>query len=137
MSSIDNQVDLVMKNIHKLSEKAVNKVVAVAATKLFTEIVTKTPIDSGKARRDWQIDYGNGYRSPGLKLKIDINSYKIGTDIHIKNDNPYMQKLEYGGYGQGPKTTGGFSTQAPQGMVRISLKMFNRFINQAAATHKI
>jgi hypothetical protein len=37
--------------------------------------------------------------------------------IYISNSTPYIRKLEYGGYGDGPKTVNGFSRQAPQGMV--------------------
>lgn len=143
MSDIDKQINLVLDNIRNLATTNMNKSVAMAASSLYGEIVDRTPLDSGLAQASWEISYGKGWRSPrgsftsGLRLAVDVNSYVIGTDIEIRNILPYMQKLEYGGYGPGPKTTGGFSKQAPQGMVRISVKMFNQFLDKAVAGNKL
>lgn len=78
------------------------------ALELFTKIQEKSPVDTGELRRSWVI-----HKVP--------NGYVISTPA------PYAPILEYGLYPNPPKggkdkTVGGFSKQAPQGFVRISIK---------------
>lgn len=78
------------------------------ALELFTKIQEKSPVDTGELRRSWTLN------------KI-ADGYVISTPV------PYAPILEYGLYpnpskgGKG-KTINGFSKQAPQGFVRISIK---------------
>lgn len=78
------------------------------ALELYTKIIQKTPVDTGEARRSWSFE------------KVP-EGYRISTNV------PYMPVLEYGLYPNPPKggkgkTINGFSKQAPQGFVRISIK---------------
>lgn len=78
------------------------------ALELFTKIQQKTPVDTGEARRLWT-------------FQAIPDGYLISTPI------PYMPALEYGLYPNPPKagkgkTVNGFSRQAPQGFVRLSIK---------------
>jgi hypothetical protein len=52
----------------------------------------------------------------------ELFSFKVGDSIYITNNLPYVANLEFGLYGDGEKTSGGFSKQAPQGFVRITYK---------------
>jgi hypothetical protein len=63
--------------------------------------------------------------------------------IVIFNNTPYIRKLEYGGYGKydengnliqpsnGPKTINGFSRQAPQGMVGVTMAQAGQIFQAA------
>lgn len=78
------------------------------AADLHSRIVAKTPVDSGELRRSW------------VMTKIP-KGYSISTGV------PYAPVVEYGLYPNPPKsgkgkTEGGYSKQAPQGMVRTSIK---------------
>ena len=62
-------------------------------------------------------------------------AFAQGDDkIIIQNNLPYIRKLEYGGFTDKPeteKTIGGFSKQAPQGMVGLTLTNADRLWERA------
>lgn len=111
--------------------------------KLFSAIIKSTPVDSGRARGNWfttgqkpsskitnkSDKSGSGSISDAQQVIVGIADWSRFT---LTNNLPYIEKLEFGGYGDGPKTSGGFSTQAPQGMVRINIARFNRLLEQQA-----
>jgi len=86
---------------------------------IFRSIQIRTPVDTGRARGNWQVEF-NG-----------------AQEATIYNNSPYISKLEFGGYGDGPKTTGGYSRQAPRGFVRVTLSEFERKLNQAARDNQL
>ena len=85
------------------------------------------------------------------KTKAKVRALKLGQTFTLTNNLPYIEKLEYGLYPLNPKygtryeirdsdkfvtetgfvilSQGGFSTQAPQGMVRINLIKWQQHIN--------
>lgn len=95
-------------------------------------------IPGGTLRASWQIDFD----SPSFKLPSgpDFTGQKTLADglsklrkagrprqVWISTAVPYAATIEFGRYPNPPKmgtgrTVGGFSTQAPQGMVRQSLR---------------
>jgi hypothetical protein len=98
------------------------------ALDLMNRIVLKTPVDTGRARGNWQLTQ----RSPAEDM-VPENSAKVsssetppsailkeaeqtasgsqlGDDIWISNNLPYIEALEEG-----------HSQQAPHGMVALSL----------------
>ena len=139
-----------MSNIKEVWEKAqamaeeyVKSSFTQAVARTYKEIVDKTPIDSTDTQQNWEINYGYGFQKPRgdyegkLQTIIDKDKYKLGTTIIIRNQTPYAHMLEYGGYGPGPKTVGGFSKQAPKGMMRISALKFKQYLKQAKRDNKI
>lgn len=89
------------------------------ALELFRRIVMRTPVDTGRARGNWQLTIG----APATDIlpirRNDANISMAGailnlmtpySDIWITNNVPYILALEYG-----------HSDQAPKGMVRVSL----------------
>ena len=122
-----------------------------ASSSLFARIVFRTPVDEGEAVGNWEVRFtsvggglaiafelGGGSSSgeaPGgqagtenaiaqglaaIETITSVNAKK--RSVIIINRTPYIRLLEFGGYpGDGPRTIGGYSTQAPKGMVRISL----------------
>lgn len=100
----------------------------------FKSIVMNTPVDTGRARGNWQIGVNEDIKeeinreSPNgeniMSEPIKLNHCNGDDTIYISNNLPYITKLEYGGYSKNSKTgktVNGFSKQAPQGMVGKTL----------------
>jgi hypothetical protein len=111
-----------------------------------SSIVIKTPVGDpstwkdpappgyvgGRARGSWQYAQGAPLeQEPGgvdPTGQASINRVRAGVETgdaacehYITSTVPYMRRLEYDGW----------STQAPNGMVRITVEEFQRFINDA------
>lgn len=76
-----------------------------------------TPVDTGRARGNWQIGIGNdptselerkGYAGGEELQKLD--NLESEETIYISNNLSYIRRLEYG-----------WSKQAPQGMVGVTV----------------
>lgn len=129
-------------DLSKYAEKAGEDIVDVQKTfafMLFSSIVRKTPVDTGRARGNWQISVGSpaseidrtdkkkkGTESAYNKVeKEKLNNIHDGEDIYISNNLPYIGKLEYG-----------YSKQAPQGMVGVTLANAEAYYDKAIAAVK-
>ena len=99
---------------------------------LYSSIVKKTPVDTGRARGNWNITVGHDdilpkeNTVPQFKSVEEVPKVEGDESIFISNNLPYITKLEYGGYPNPPKkgsgkTRNGYSKQAPQGMVGVTL----------------
>lgn len=100
-------------------------------------VVLKTPVDSGRARANWfpSLDAPSNAVSTrtdatggtSIAAAQGIAKEAAGRVFYLSNNLPYIRHLEYGLYGtppgsaNGPKTIGGFSKQAPAGMVRTTI----------------
>ncbi len=100
-------------------------------------VVLKTPVDSGRARANWfpSLDAPSNAVSTrtdatggtSIVAAQGIAKEAAGRVFYLSNNLPYIRHLEYGLYGtppgsaNGPKTVGGFSKQAPAGMVRTTI----------------
>ena len=61
-----------------------------------------------------------------------ILSIKDWSTFTVTNNLPYSEVIEFGGYKDGPNTTGGFSKKAPQGVVRVNIMRFNKLLADEA-----
>lgn len=111
-------------------------------TEIGQGVVLKTPVDTGRARGNWMpsLDVPDGTISTrvdpsGGSAIAEIQALAkqaSGRIFYLSNNLPYIRHLEYGLYGQpqgsanGPKTIGGFSKQAPAGMVRTTINQVVR-----------
>jgi len=108
-----------------------NKALRVAVINTWSGIIKSTPVDEGRARGNWFIgssvtskltddkNKSGGYVAESLPFNM------FGKKLFMFNNLPYINLLEFGGYGSKDtqKTNSkGFSKQAPSGMVRINLK---------------
>ena len=131
-------------DVNKFQRKTVNKmdqIVRKVALELFTRIIYKTPVDTGRARSNWQVAIGtpaagtieiddkNGSATVS-KATAKSAGFRAGDTIYLANNLPYIRKLEEGGYSDGPKTVGGFSRQAPAGMVTLTVQEFAAVFKQ-------
>jgi hypothetical protein len=154
------------------------------ASEVFSRVVERTPVDTGAARQNWlvtlnqedtsyDLDKKKGGRVMSEGQKV-IMSAKGDDSTLIQNNIPYINMLEFGGYGaangqgeslkgkpsplkgrpsplKGKKrvvkekkpskiTADGFSLQAPQGMVGVTLaqadQLFEKAVEIAKAKHE-
>ena len=107
---------------------------------LSRAVVLATPRDEGVAKNNWtaEIDSipdgtNDSVESDSAVIgKIEQKTNKAaGKVFYLVNNLPYIRALEYGLYGSGPKTSGGFSNQAKSGMVRLSIENYPIFIKNA------
>jgi hypothetical protein len=110
------------------AQENANQVKRAVALDLLSRIVDRTPVDTGRARANWQVSlssprYANKDKLPQgrqesavagrakAKGAAILRNAQEGQDIWITNNLPYINRLE----------TGTWSDQAPQGMVAISI----------------
>jgi hypothetical protein len=101
----------------KAMDIAIGTVVDRVVIAIYTKVVERTPVDTGRARASWMINEGS---APEGVPEPDLESYPMpatamggftGTEpVYITSNLPYMERLE-----------NGWSKQAPAGMVRIAL----------------
>jgi hypothetical protein len=124
--STSNDVARVKRKLQKRADQMCRGLALEAGKR----IVERTPVDTGRARGNWNFSIGTVDGSTTehtdktgtttiSKIRSGTKAAKFGDTMYIVNGLPYIHKLEHGGYGPGPKTVGGFSTQAPAGMVRV------------------
>jgi hypothetical protein len=90
-----------------------------------TAIIKETPVDTGRARGNWQASVNSAAGSElsrtsegaAIVQLSQAASAAIGNTFFFTNNVPYIRRLEYG-----------YSDQAPQGMVRRNLQNFNRLL---------
>jgi hypothetical protein len=123
-------------------------VIRKVALDLFRSVVLKTPVDTGRARGNWMVgvnriptEEGPGIdTAPMPRIISDVSMAKFGDNVALSNTLPYIGALEYGGFPdppmKGSKTAGGYSKQAPEGMVRVSIKEYQPTLNKVVALVK-
>lgn len=101
-------------------------------------IVDGTPVDTGLLKNNWfptvskpSSRFTQGTDPSGNKSKVRVNNLisriKLGQNFYFTNNTPYADVVEFGRYpnpsqAKNPKTVGGFSKQAPSGMLRVNLE---------------
>lgn len=132
-------------DLSKYSKTQTNKVKEIKnkfVFSLYSSITQKTPVDTGRARGNWTVSPENPDLSVdenATKVKYrnyaDMPKSKGDESMFISNALPYIVTLEYGGYpdpvkkGSLDKKTGryviksanGYSKQAPNGMVGVTI----------------
>lgn len=133
---------LSLKEYARKKQVEIKKVRKAYAFALYSSIVRKTPVDTGRARGNWHISVGHDDTSTTQSTQIQHTSMQSVPDpegdepIYISNNLDYIEKLEYGGYPNPPKkdggkTVNGFSKKAPHGMVGVTLANNENIFNAA------
>ena len=112
-------------DLSRLVEKAKGKqevMVKKVMLETFSKVVNKSPVDTGRFRANWIIGNHSAKRITTTetdksgkgaigKIVADISAINLtGQSIYLTNSLAYSLKLDHG-----------YSKQAPQGMVRLSL----------------
>ena len=114
--------------------------------KLFSAVITSSPVDTGRFRANWTAS-GSIPAQGTTELTDKTGNAAIATmtqyvqsatnyEFTLSNNLPYAHVIEFGGYPDGPKTAGGYSKQAPQGVVRTNIARFEQLLNEAVREAK-
>lgn len=131
-----------VRKFERKTDRKLKLVVRKVMLEIISKIILKTPVDKGTLRANWQLAIGNvpngtlelnDIEGIATVARADANSlgYKLGETIYLANNLPYVRTVEEGGYKDGPKTVGGFSLQAPAGMVGLTLQEFQGIVKRA------
>ena len=144
MASFEEQ----MRAFARRANMSVEKTVKGTAIKLFSAVIKSSPVDTGRFRANWtaagvqpstvttDMTDKSGAAAIGAMVNY-INSAKGQTVFTLANNLPYAHVIEYGGYpGDGPNTVGGFSKQAPQGVVRVNVARFEAILEEQARANR-
>ena len=89
----------------------------------FTQTVIRTPVDTGRARNSWLLGQSN---DGGIgTATVTINGQQIpdiGGAVLLYSNLPYIERLE-----------DGYSGQAPQGMVKITVNQWPAILRSNTA----
>jgi hypothetical protein len=119
----------------KLVERNSEQAARVAGANLLRSVVLDSPVDSGRFRGNWGIQFE---ASPEQQVTVDkggiatiqrginrLKYFKLGMPrIYILNHLPYSIELEYGHSKQAP---------SPPGIVRLAVQRFDSLMRRAAA----
>lgn len=99
---------------------------------ISTKVITRTPVDTGRARGNWfpSFDEPSEQTTTNVsKTGLDsitratqkVRTSRLGQSFYLTNNLPYIERLE-----------NGYSDQAPNGMVERTLVEFQRIVDQNA-----
>ena len=103
---------------------------------LFGSVIKDTPVDTGRAKGNWQTTIGAPANSTVDRLGesealADVSqqaaSFGAGKVIYLSNNLPYIYRLEYDGWSQ----------QAPGGMLRKNVARIQQIVAKAARDNKV
>tara|TARA_R110002126_G_scaffold87088_1_gene209886 strand:- start:8837 stop:9256 length:420 start_codon:yes stop_codon:yes gene_type:complete len=132
-------------DIRKFADKAkigYNEAVGGALLGVSRSVILMTPVDEGRARGNWFASLSSYPTTTSENTSLNFSQVEAVTNsaagevFFLTNNLPYIGKLEFGGYpspSEGSKTVNGFSTQAPSGMVRISIENFDQMLKKSAS----
>ncbi len=107
--SFERDLNAFVKDTGVELEQVVRKV----ALDVHNRVSEKTPVDTGRARGNWNVKAGSPDLSTdntGLSSVLTLKKGDGNKPIYITNNLPYAQKLE-----------DGHSKQAPAGMVALTM----------------
>lgn len=131
------EFDKAIKVVIEASEKAIKN----SVTKLASDIINSTPVDTGQLRANWQVSINNPAPNVLLgrtdksgvntinKIKSKVKRFKLKgkeSKIFLSNNLDYASRIEFGHHSQ----------QAPQGMVRVNLVKFSETVRMEATKNK-
>jgi len=141
-----SDLDVWAKKIGTRADNIINKV----CFGMSEAVIEQTPVwrgegkRGGTARGNWQptlnsaaqgvLDFQDEDGAATKQKAKEVSNNAAGNVFYLTNNLPYIRVLEYGLYPQGAyktfRTKGGYSIQAPQGMVRITAREFNRVVKE-------
>jgi len=109
------------------------KVVRTATLELFSGIIKSTPVDTGRARGNWQTSVGQPQGGTLERTGMEAALAEVqatvpegaGQLVYLSNNLPYIERLE-----------NGWSQQAPIGMVRINVDRVRQMLATLAARNR-
>lgn len=115
------------------TEARMDLTVRYLSLELLRRLVLRSPVDTGRFRANWQVDIGQapegtlettdkGGASTVSRGDTKLAAVQAGQSVFLVNNLPYAQVLEDGS-----------SSQAPQGMVAITVQEFNEALSRGTS----
>lgn len=106
--------------VHRI-ESNIDREVRALTIGVFGSVIRMTPVDSGRAKGNWQCTIGapvmvENWQSDSESAMRGTVPRRAGSVVYLTNNVPYINRLEYEGWSQ----------QAPAGMVRVSIARFTQ-----------
>lgn len=121
----------------KKAEKAVDQTVRAVTFALFSEVIDRTPVDTGRLKGNWQVSQAVPASGTLTVTDKDGGTTKTkmaggiggwGSVTFLANNLPYAERIEFDGWSH---------TKAPAGMVRVSFARVQRIVATEARKHKV
>lgn len=117
-----------MRAFENLTIDKAEKVFRKTCFEISNEVISNTPVDSGRAKNNWFPDinkFSNNTTENTDKtgkqalsnVQTKTKSLQLGNTFTLSNNLDYIEKLEYG-----------WSKQSPNGMVGITLQKFDTIL---------
>lgn len=135
---MSKQFDKELKKASNKIKDAIEKTLRATAVDMFSKIILRTPVDTGRLRGNWQASVQNPILSEldttsktGNETiatgKTNINTYKLDDkSIWFSNNLPYAVVIEDGGV-----------NRRPYGMVKTTLKIFEPVLTKFAKANRV
>jgi len=126
-------------DVQKYAEKAgksVDETMRAIALELFSSTIKDTPVDTGRARGNWQTTIGApatgevdrlGEGEAVKEVSATVADFSGGKVIYLSNNLPYIYRLEFDGW----------SDQSPGGMLRKNVARIQQIVAKAARDNKV
>lgn len=136
MQAMSGQFSLDLSRLVKKAKGNLDLVTQKVTFDLFEAVILKSPVLTGRFRANWQASAGTYGSTPvdsvdptGASAISGMSSVALhtpaGSTVYLTNPLPYSIPLEYG-----------YSQQAPQGMVRVTVTEYQARVNQIVRTLK-
>lgn len=118
-----------LNRVAAVAKKDVEKVGRKFTFNVFTAVLFRSPVDTGRFRANWNVERDTANSSSSTNIDVarallqvkNAMSIPLGGIVYMTNGLPYAQRLEYDGW----------SAQAPQGMIRVSVAEVNLHMRNA------
>lgn len=154
LGRLGDALDDILNEIKDSEIKAAERAYRATLIDRLGAIMIDTPVDRGRLRGAWILadaynagEVGRVSKNKGENyIKTQLSGKPLlGRAMYFFNNLPYAHTVEYGGYPKSVKkgsynkqrgkyeilSAGGFSQQAPKGMLRVNLISFGRRLKQA------
>ena len=117
-----------MQKWAKKTGLSIDRAVVAATVDISSEIISRTPVDTGRLRGNWIPSTGAAQVSELDRTEPDLAGVKaeadkaVGGVYFLVNSLPYARRIEYEGWS---------SVKAPQGMVRVSVQNWRATLQEA------
>ncbi|UBB18366.1 HK97 gp10 family phage protein [Comamonas odontotermitis] len=117
----------------KAAGDKVEQVVRKSALEVLAGMMSKSPVDTGRFKSNWQCGIGGinsdtsaAPNSDALgRTGVVLETWRPGQTIFLSNSLPYAKRLE-----------NGWSQQAPAGIVRLTVQDFAQAVKRAVEAAK-
>lgn len=133
--SFDSDLTRFEAKVKGVSEEVIRD----SATALFSRIVRGTPVDTGAAKGNWQVEIGAPPTGTTDTLdesgqatisagQLKAATFTLADRLYFANNLPYIDRLEHGWSEQ---------ARSPDGMVAVNVADWDHIVETIAQQHSI